>query len=84
MGLLLLLLGMVSDVVTRCKVEPRDLALRMTPSFGGGIGRRCREVETERMESLSMGVGGTSSVLDAPDSLRASGSKGKSVTVRSP
>lgn len=83
-ALLSLFLTMVSDVVTRCSVDPRDLALRMTPSFGGGIGRRWREVETERIESLSIGVGGTSSRRDPPLSRLASGSWGKSEKAKSP
>jgi hypothetical protein len=49
-----------SLVVTRWSVDPLDRALRKTPSFGGGIGLRCLEELTERIESLSMGGGGTS------------------------
>src|SRR5690606_4767129 len=32
-----------SEVVTRCSVEPLDLALRITPSLGGGTGLRVRD-----------------------------------------
>ena len=49
-----------SPVVTKCSVEPLDRALRMTPSFGGGIGFLCRLVLADLIESLSIGGGGTS------------------------
>jgi len=49
-----------SVVVTRWSVEPRDRALRSTPSFGGGIGLRFLDELTERIESLSTGGGGAS------------------------
>lgn len=72
-----------SDVVTRCRVDPLDFALRSTPpgtpSLGGGMGLR-RELLTDRIESLSIGGGGCSESglsvrLDRP----ASGSPGRSV-----
>jgi hypothetical protein len=49
-----------SLVVTRCSVDPRDRALRRTPSFGGGSGLRCLDELTDRIESLSIGGGGAS------------------------
>ena len=55
-----LLASSTSLVVTRCSVEPRDRALRKTPSFGGGSGLRCLDELTDRIESLSMGGGGAS------------------------
>lgn len=75
-------LSSASLAVTRCSVEPRDRALRSTPgtpSLGGGRGLR-RELLTDRIESLSMGGGGSSwsglnVMLDRP----ASGNPGRSV-----
>ena len=68
-----------SDVVTRCSVEPLDLALRITPSLGGGMGLRVRDVLTERKESLSTGGGGASSPsTPGPTPLCASESCGRS------
>jgi len=69
-------------VVTSCKVLPRDRALRKVPSFGGGIGRRCRDEELpERIESFSMGGGGDAT--SGEDSCECSGSPGRSVKISS-
>lgn len=79
-----LLASRASPVVTRCSVDPRDRALRSTPSLGGGIGLLCREVLADLIESLSTGGGGTSlSGLSAPWDLLASGKPGRSVTRKS-
>jgi hypothetical protein len=55
-----LLPSRASLVVTRWSVDPRDRALRITPSFGGGSGLRCLDELTDRIESLSIGGGGAS------------------------
>ena len=49
-----------SLVVTKWRVDPRDRALRRTPSLGGGSGFRCCDELADRMESLSIGGGGAS------------------------
>jgi hypothetical protein len=67
--------------VTSCNVLPRDLALRSVPSFGGGIGRRCRDELADRIESFSIGGGGEAT--SGESSCECSGNPGRSVRTRS-
>lgn len=68
--------------LTNCSVLPRDLELLKVPSFGGGIGRRCRDELADRTESFFSGGGGGAPAT-GESNCEFSGNCGRSVTTRS-